>query len=128
MENTVPLIDCIVEITGEAIAMRGDEYVYLRNKEAVEPSVLAEAVALKEEKEKPVVPTSITPRQARLYLLQNDMLEQVEALVAENKAFQIEWEYATTIERNNPLTQGMIAGLGLTEAQADAMFLGASAL
>lgn len=128
MENTVPLIDCVAEITGEAIAMRGEEYVYLQTKETVAPSIITQAMALKEEKEKPVVPSSITPRQARLYLLQTGMLEQVEVLVAENKAFQIEWEYATEVERSNPLTQGMIAGLGLTEAQADVMFLEASKL
>lgn len=76
----------------------------------------------------PQVPTSITARQARLYLYQNDLLDQVEAMIAGNKAYEIEWEYATTIERNNPLTQAIIVELGLTEAQADTMFIEASKL
>jgi len=128
MENTVPLIDCIVEITGEAIAMRGEEYVYLHSKETVEPSILAEAKALKVEKEKPVVPASITPRQARLYLHQNGLLDQIETMIAQDKAYEIEWEYATAIERNNPLTQAMITELGLSAAETDAMFVEASGL
>jgi hypothetical protein len=76
----------------------------------------------------PQVPTSITARQARLYLYQNDLLDQVEAMIAGNKAYEIEWEYATTIKRNNPLTQAMIVKLELTEAQADTMFIEASKL
>jgi hypothetical protein len=128
MENTVPLIDCIIEITGKAIAMRGNEYVYLHSKETVEPSILAEAEALKVEKEKPMVPSSITPRQARLYLHQNGLLDKIEAMIAQDKVYQIEWEYATTIERNSPLTQAIITELGLSATETDAMFVEASGL
>lgn len=74
------------------------------------------------------IPQAITLRQARLYLYHNDLLDQVEAMIAGNKAYEIEWEYATTIERNNPLTQAIIAELGLTEAQANTMFIEASKL
>lgn len=128
MENTVPLIDCVAEITGEAIAMRGEEYVYLKTKETVAPSIITQAMALKEEKEKPVAPNSITPRQARLYLHQSGLLDQIETMIAGNKAYEIEWEYATTIERNNPLVQAMATELSLDKAALDAMFTEASKL
>ena len=35
------------------------------------------------------------------------------------RSVQIEWEYATVIERNSPLVQSLAAGLGLTAADID---------
>ena len=45
---------------------------------------------------------------------------------ARRTAAQIEWEYATVIERNSPLVTSLAAGLGLTAAGIDALFEAAS--
>ena len=79
-----------------------------------------------------IVPTSVTPRQARLALLQIGKLDAVSAALtaipdpARRTAAQIEWEYATVIERNSPLVTSLAAGLGLTAADIDALFEAAS--
>ena len=80
----------------------------------------------------PVAPTAVTPRQARLALLQIGKLDAVSAALAaipdpaQRTAAQIEWEYATVIERNSLLVQSLAAGLGLTDADLDALFEAAS--
>jgi hypothetical protein len=67
---------------------------------------------------------TITPRQLRLYLLQeyNITSAQLDALVAENEAAKIELEYATKIVRANPLIAGFAQQLGLTDANIDKLF------
>ena len=61
----------------------------------------------------PSVPASITMRQARLALLSIGLLDDVDAAIAaipdpvQRKAAEIEWEYATVIERNSPLVQSL---------------------
>ena len=78
------------------------------------------------------VPESVTPRQARLALLGAGLLANVEAGLAAipdaavRTAAQVEWEYATVIERNSPLVAGIATGLGLTDADLDALFEAAS--
>ncbi len=80
----------------------------------------------------PVVPQSVTMRQARLALLQIGKLDAVSAALAaipdpaQRTAAQIEWEYAAVIERNSPLVTSLAAGLGLTAADIDALFEAAS--
>ena len=72
-----------------------------------------------------VIPQSVTMRQARLALLGVGLLDDVDAAIAaipdpvQRKAAEIEWEYATVIERNSPLVQSLAAGLGLTAADID---------
>ena len=43
-------------------------------------------------------------------------------------AARIEWEYAATVDRDSPLVAGLVATLGLTDAQLDALFAAAAAL
>ena len=82
----------------------------------------------------PVAPQSVTMRQARLALLGAGLLDQVDAAIAsipdpvQRRAAQIEWEYAQTVDRNSPFTQQLAAGLGITDAQKDALFKQAAAL
>ena len=83
----------------------------------------------------PVMPT-ITRRQLRLALLRLGVTgDQVEAQIAampgtpiEREAAMIEWQDATTYERNHPLVVMLGAALGLTEAQIDAAWMGAATL
>lgn len=74
------------------------------------------------------VPQSITMRQARLYLLSLNLLDEVEVIVAQNRAWQIEWEYANEVLRTNQLIVAMQSSLNLTDEQLDSMFLEASKL
>jgi hypothetical protein len=77
----------------------------------------------------PVVPRSVTPRQARLALLAAGHLQAVqEAMSALPEAAKIEWEYATAVERDSALVAQMGAALGLDDSALDALFTAAAAL
>jgi hypothetical protein len=76
---------------------------------------------------------SVSPRQARLALLAAGKLSNVEtainALDANTKAaVQIEWEYATKIERTSPWVQSMTTALGMTDTEVDTLFESATNL
>jgi len=72
---------------------------------------------------KAMVPSSLTPRQARLALLTVGLLDEVDTLLAGNKAMQIWWEYSLDIQRNHQHIVTMGGALGLTETQLDDLFI-----
>lgn len=75
------------------------------------------------------VPDPVTTRQAKLALFAAGMLDAADAALAQaGKAAQIEWEYAVTFERSNPLIAQVGGALGLTEEQIDDLFRAAAAL
>ena len=75
------------------------------------------------------VPESITPRQVRLLLLQQNMLDQVETMTkSQDRATQITWEFASEFRRDNPLLGALATNLGLTQQQIDQFFISAAAL
>lgn len=77
----------------------------------------------------PVIPTSVSPRQVRLLLLQQGLLSQVETMIAGlDQASQITWEFAIEFHRDDPLLNALGAQLGLTEEQIDQFFIEAAAL
>jgi hypothetical protein len=67
-------------------------------------------------------------RQARLALLAADLLDGVDAAIQaipdamQRRAAKIEWEYASTVERDGPFTQQLAAGLGLDGPALDNLF------
>jgi hypothetical protein len=66
-------------------------------------------------------------RQARLALLQVGLLATVEAAIAampvlEGETARIEWEYAATVDRSNPLFASLGAALQLSEEDLDNLF------
>ena len=76
---------------------------------------------------------SVTMRQARLALMQQGKLEDVQvaldALPEPQKSVAItEWEYATTVERNSPWVIQLGSALGLDEEGLDELFKAASLL
>ena len=81
---------------------------------------------LKKEYEKSLIPKTITLRQARLYLLSIELLDDLENIISQNRAYQIEWEYANVIERDSPLVQVLGQALILTSDDIDNMFKEAS--
>ena len=77
---------------------------------------------------KATVPTTISPRQARLALNSVGLLDDVEAAVAANKEYQIFWEYSLEIKRDDSILNTMAVALGMTERQVDDLFIAAGKL
>ena len=82
--------------------------------------------ALKKEYEKSLIPKTITLRQARLYLLSIELLDDLENIIIQNRAYQIEWEYANQIERESHLVKILGQTLNLGDTAIDNMFMEAS--
>ena len=76
----------------------------------------------------------VTMRQARRALLDAGLLDQVDAAIAaiadatERRQAEIDWEYATTVERLWPWVQTLGAALGLSAEALDALFEQAATL
>jgi len=85
------------------------------------------------EPQPPTVPAAVSMRQARLFLLSAGLMPSVEAAIAglsepQKSAVAIEWEYATTVEREWPTINALAALLGWDSAQLDDFFTQAAAL
>lgn len=81
----------------------------------------------------PVIPQIVTMRQARRALLAANLYAQVNGAIAamtgdEGDAARIDWEFATTVERTNPLFVILASALSLTEEQIDELFVAAAAI
>ena len=81
----------------------------------------------------PSVPTEVTMRQARLALLENGLLANVQPAVnslpePDKTKAQIEWEYSNALQRSNPFVDVLGAALGLSSQDLDDLFIQASAL
>lgn len=75
--------------------------------------------------------TSVTPRQMRLALLDLGLLDAVEQMVAQSpRNIQVEWEYSTIYERNNPAWEQLGAHMvpPLSPADIDNIFKRAQAV
>lgn len=82
---------------------------------------------------KDAVPASVTMRQARLALLGAGLLDDIDAAInalpsPQKEAARIEWEYSQEVQRHNGFVSVLAPALGLTEAQTDALFVGAALL
>lgn len=77
---------------------------------------------------------AITPRQARLVLAKHGLLTSVTDAIAaiedeqQRQVAEIEWEYATTIERAAPWVNDLYGSLGLTPEGVDELFREAALL
>lgn len=80
------------------------------------------------------VPEKITLRQARLALLNLNLLDSTETVIAniqdttKRKAAQINWEYAEYIYRISDLVSVLEQGLPLTTDQMDDLFIAAAVI
>ena len=74
------------------------------------------------------VPEVITPRQAKIALLQAGLLDDVEAAIAAipdettRRIAQVEWEYAQEVRRDWPLLVAVAGQMGLSDEQVDELF------
>lgn len=82
-----------------------------------------------------IVPEVISPRQIRLWFIQNNIpLSSVENAIAsiENdiirETTKVEWEYSPYVERNHPMINTLGSVLGLNPEQIDQAFIQASVL
>ncbi|WP_327211995.1 hypothetical protein U8Q06_20910 [Rhizobium beringeri] len=75
------------------------------------------------------VPESVSARQFKLQLLAENLLDQVEAWVAEqSRAVQIAFEYSGSFVKSEPMMQAGFAALGFSTEQIDAFFAAAAEL
>lgn len=78
-----------------------------------------------------VVPEIVTKYQACIVLARHDLLSQVNDFfggLAADDPRRLAWEMAATVQRHSESTTAAIAHLGLTEEQADAMFVEGAAV
>lgn len=83
----------------------------------------------------PTVPQTVTARQIRLWLIDNDIsLTSVEAAIDTivneklREKTRVEWEFAPYVERSHPLIESLAQYLGLNSSQIDQGFIEASQL
>ena len=75
------------------------------------------------------VPQSVTMRQACIQLEIAGLLDDVEAIVATlPRIYQIEWQRASNVLRDNLLVEMVRQQQGMTSEQIDALFIAAAAL
>ena len=79
------------------------------------------------------VPQEVTMRQARLALLENGLLANVQPAInslpePDKTKAQIEWDYSNALQRSNPFIAILGAALGLSSQDLDNLFIQASAL
>jgi len=75
----------------------------------------------------PPVPLKVSMRQARLALLNQNLLSSVDAAIAslvdpQKSQVQIEWEYSQEVERGRPFVLLLGGALGLDDSQLDDLF------
>lgn len=79
------------------------------------------------------IPICVTSRQARQFLLSNDLLDSVNELLSslpgkEGESARIDWEFSTEIYRSYPLVISMAEKFGWSSSKLDDFFLSASKL
>lgn len=75
----------------------------------------------------PIVPQSVTMRQAQRALLAAGKLDAVNAAIAAipgdaGRAARIDWEKSSSVDRNWPLVASVGAALGMTDGEIDDLF------
>ncbi|HFV1619052.1 TPA: hypothetical protein ACH6AG_000148 [Campylobacter jejuni] len=76
------------------------------------------------------VPKVISIRQAKLALLEADLLDDVEEFISktDDRRVKISWEYATDFDRYNDIILALQKQLGLTNQEVDDLFIKAKTL
>lgn len=74
-----------------------------------------------------VVPTTVSPYQARVALAQANLLSSVETMISSaNQQVQLAWNYATVFERDSPFINALGTNMGLSNSQIDTLFINAA--
>ena len=85
------------------------------------------------QEERVFIPQVVTMRQARLALLADGKLAQVDAVIdsltePHKSAAKIEWDYSSEVQRDRPFVKQIGAALGYTDERLDQLFIEASKL
>lgn len=100
---------------------------------AATPEEIAEIEARQQEGVRPLIPASVTRRQARQALLLAGLLDQVQPAIdvipdpVQRGLLQIEWDDAQDFERNSWAVLMIGAALGLDDDGLDQLFIQAAA-
>lgn len=98
------------------------------------PGEIAELEAGYQAAAQPAVPEQVAMWQARAILIEDDLLDDVNAVLAEipdekaRKLAQAKFEYSSTVRRDDPLVTETIPSLGKSESEIDQMFIRAARL
>jgi len=104
-----------------------DKFSDYTDKDGILHTKAEQESAYLEAQRKAMVPPSITKWQAKLVLLDINMLATVQAIIDANPAKQIVWDGVTTFERSNGLiTQIGVSSMALSDEQIDKMFIAAN--
>ena len=95
------------------------QYEQLRLEPYTDDETIALMVAQRKEELKPKV---LTPRQARLILLQYELLDDIEEIVKTNRAISIWWEYSLDIQRYDERLLEFASIAGITDDMLDTLF------
>ena len=101
------------------------QYEQLRLEPYTDDETIELMVAQRKEELKPKV---LTPRQARLILLQYELLDDIDEIVKTNRAISIWWEYSLDIQRDDERLLEFASIAGITDEMLDTMFLEGSKL
>ena len=101
------------------------QYEQLRLEPYTDDETIELMVAQRKEELKTKV---LTPRQARLILLQYELLDDIDEIVKTNRAISIWWEYSLDIQRDDERLLEFAAIAGITDEMLDTMFLEGSKL
>lgn len=79
------------------------------------------------------IPGEVTMRQARRALLAAGLLDDVETAIdamsePNRTAARIDWDYSSSVRRDNATLAALAAALGLTAEQLDALFVAAAGI
>ena len=87
----------------------------------------AQVIQAEIEANQPVFIPTITMRQARMMLLNEGLLDEVNLAITTPEQ-KIWLDYSTTVERNHPLVNAVLTALGKTETEINDMFIAAALL
>ena len=79
-----------------------------------------------------IVPQTVTPRQAKIALLQAGLLDEIETVIASipdettRRIAQVEWEYAQEFRRDWQLLNQLAEQAGISQDQIDELFIAAA--
>ena len=95
------------------------QYEQLRLEPYTDDETIALMVAQRKEELKPKV---LTPRQARLILLEYELLDDIEEIIKTNRAISIWWEYSLDIQRYDERLLEFASIAGITDDMLDTLF------
>ena len=95
------------------------QYEQLRLEPYTDDETIELMVAQRKEELKPKV---LTPRQARLILLQYELLDDIDEIVKTNRAISIWWEYSLDIQRYDERLLEFASIAGITDDMLDTLF------